>query len=203
MQKRRMQRAARAAGGPASLGGTANSTTLLWARRLMMSDYKVELVNDNINEMYVEFRGPAGSPYEGGLWKVRVELPEVRPRGARTSATLSDAVRKYVRDGTRVVFVQAYPYKSPSIGFGNKIYHPNVDEGGGSVCLDVINHTWSPMFDLINVFETFLPQASGYEGVVGQRRRCAVAAVGCIYPAARAWQSASCAARLLHPCAAS
>ncbi|XP_009790425.1 ubiquitin-conjugating enzyme E2 4 [Nicotiana sylvestris] len=96
--------------------------------KLMMTDYKVEMINDGMQEFYVEFHGPKESPYQGGVWKVRVELPDV------------------------------YPYKSPSIGFINRIYHPNVDEMSGSVCLDVINQTWSPMFDLVNVFEVFLPQ---------------------------------------------
>ncbi|KAG6533429.1 ubiquitin-conjugating enzyme E2 4-like isoform X1 [Zingiber officinale] len=96
--------------------------------KLMMSDYKVEMLNDGIQEFLVDFHGPNESLYQGGVWRVRVELPD------------------------------AYPYKSPSIGFINKMYHPNVDEMSGSVCLDVINQTWSPMFDLVNVFEVFLPQ---------------------------------------------
>ncbi|KAF6001568.1 Ubiquitin-conjugating enzyme E2 8 [Cyanidiococcus yangmingshanensis] len=101
--------------------------------KLVMADYEVEMASEDSNaEFYVKFRGPKDTPYEGGVWKVHVELPE------------------------------AYPYKSPSIGFVNAIYHPNIDQMSGSVCLDVINQTWSPMFDLLNVFEVFLPQLLTY-----------------------------------------
>lgn len=99
---------------------------------LMMSDHQVSLIDDSVQQFHVLFHGPKDTPYEGGTWKIRVELPD------------------------------QYPIKSPSIGFVNRIYHPNIDEGSGSVCLDVINQTWSPMFGLTNIFEDFLPHLLRY-----------------------------------------
>eukprot|EP00834_Sanchytrium_tribonematis_P006517 NODE_487_length_6903_cov_0.412111.p5 type:complete len:124 gc:universal NODE_487_length_6903_cov_0.412111:5427-5798(+) len=64
--------------------------------KLLMSESEVSLVNDNMQEFYVNFKGPEGTPFENGVWKIHVELPD------------------------------AYPYKSPSIGFVNKIFHPNM-----------------------------------------------------------------------------
>eukprot|EP00960_Hanusia_phi_P029057 747750-Hanusia_phi.AAC.1 len=120
--------------------------------KLMMSDHEVQMVKDNMSEFNVKFSGPKDSetPYEGGTWKVHVELPV------------------------------NYPYKSPSIGFVNRMYHPNVDEmyasmssiNPGVQCLvcDFLDTVFliQPSIltllhaDLINVFEVFLPQLLTY-----------------------------------------
>lgn len=99
---------------------------------LMMSNHEVTLINDLMQLFFVLFKGPLDTPYVGGTWRVRVELPD------------------------------QYPMKLPSIGFTNKIYHPNIDDASGLVCLDVINQTWLPMFGLLNVFENFLPHLLRY-----------------------------------------
>eukprot|EP01100_Stratorugosa_tubuloviscum_P001886 TRINITY_DN142_c2_g1_i2.p1 TRINITY_DN142_c2_g1~~TRINITY_DN142_c2_g1_i2.p1 ORF type:complete len:190 (-),score=92.52 TRINITY_DN142_c2_g1_i2:191-760(-) len=110
------------------MSGSPNRRREVDVMKLITSNYEVNMGTDSLNEFIVKFPGPKDCAYEGGTWRVRVELPP------------------------------NYPYKSPSIGFLNRIFHPNVDEQSGSVCLDVINQRWSPMFDLLNVFETFLPQ---------------------------------------------
>jgi ubiquitin-conjugating enzyme E2 H len=81
-----------------------------------------------LKEFIVNFCGPQGTPYENGLWVIRIDIPDT------------------------------YPFTSPSVGFVNKIYHPNVDEASGSVCLDVISQKWSSIYELSHIFDHFLPQ---------------------------------------------
>lgn len=60
----------------------------------------VQTVGDNVMHWDVTLTGPAGTPYEGGLFHVEVKMPP------------------------------EYPMKAPDVRFTTKIYHPNISADG-------------------------------------------------------------------------
>jgi ubiquitin-conjugating enzyme E2 H len=83
-------------------------------------------------EVSFKLIGPDDTCYKGSIFELRVFLPN------------------------------NYPFKSPSIAFNTKIFHPNIDARSGAICLNVINQTWSPTYSLINIWEIFIPQLMAY-----------------------------------------
>ena len=53
-------------------------------------------------------QGPAGSSYEGGAFKLNIKVPE------------------------------NYPHKAPAVVFAVPLYHPNVDQSSGQICLKLL-----------------------------------------------------------------
>ena len=69
-------------------------------KRLKLDVENLKKITDTVefsdNIVKFELKGPKDSYYEKGKWKIRVEISK------------------------------EYPYKSPSVGFLTKIYHPNI-----------------------------------------------------------------------------
>uniref|UniRef100_A0AAQ5Y4V7 Ubiquitin-conjugating enzyme E2 H n=2 Tax=Amphiprion TaxID=80969 RepID=A0AAQ5Y4V7_AMPOC len=93
--------------------------------------------------------------------KRRMDTDVVKLIESKHEVTILSGLNEFV-SLVRVDLPDKYPFKSPSIGFMNKIFHPNIDEASGTVCLDVINQTWTALYDLTNIFESFLPQLLAY-----------------------------------------
>lgn len=73
--------------------------------------------------MRAELRGPAGTPYEGGRFEVRLSL------GAR------------------------FPSEPPRGVFATKIFHPNVALGSGAICVNTLKKDWEPRLGLAHVLQ--------------------------------------------------
>ncbi|KAL1838756.1 hypothetical protein VTJ49DRAFT_2254 [Mycothermus thermophilus] len=61
------------------------------------------------------FIGPPDTPYAGGTFQVDIVIPDM------------------------------YPFKSPTMRFDTKIWHPNVSSVTGAICLDTLGSGWSPV----------------------------------------------------------
>ena len=197
--------------------------------KLIESKHEVTILG-GLDEFVVKFFGPKGTPYEGGVWKVRVHLPEQYPFKSPSIGFMNKVrnlhklckklqhfflclaliynVSNYVcwkKEGKyfscvvhlKCLLLHGMQYKQQRIflqqmieirnsknfitlrnfvshfvifrtknkhfcTFFFQVYHPNIDEVSGTVCLDVINQAWTALYDLSNIFESFLPQLLTY-----------------------------------------
>lgn len=65
--------------------------------------------------------GPQGTPYSQGLWKLHLRIPE------------------------------DYPKSPPKAAFRTRIWHPNVEENTGSVCVDTLKRDWDSKLTLRDI----------------------------------------------------
>ena len=65
--------------------------------------------------------GPNGTPYSQGLWRLKLSIPA------------------------------DYPASPPKAAFLTRIWHPNVEEKTGSVCVDTLKKDWKPSLSLRHV----------------------------------------------------
>lgn len=73
----------------------------------------LKMDGDNLTEFHAVIQGPENTPFEGGEFQVKLEITE------------------------------EYPQKPPKGYFMTKIFHPNVNEETGAICLSTLSSDWT------------------------------------------------------------
>ncbi|CDW57227.1 ubiquitin conjugating enzyme E2 K [Trichuris trichiura] len=89
--------------------------------QLEATGIKVTVETDTYQELKGEIRGPPDSPYEGGIYEMAIQIPEM------------------------------YPFHPPKVRFITRIWHPNISSVTGAVCLDVLKDQWAASLTLRTV----------------------------------------------------
>ncbi|KAL1962702.1 hypothetical protein VTN77DRAFT_9246 [Rasamsonia byssochlamydoides] len=79
---------------------------------------------DDLTQLTVLLTGPYGTPYSAGLWRLHLKIPE------------------------------DYPQSPPKAFFKTRIWHPNVEETTGAVCVDTLKRDWEPKLTLRDILVT-------------------------------------------------
>jgi ubiquitin-conjugating enzyme E2 S len=76
---------------------------------------------DDMTQLTMLLAGPQGTPYSQGLWRLHLKMPE------------------------------DYPKSPPKATFKTRIWHPNVEESTGAVCVDTLKRDWKSSLTLRDV----------------------------------------------------
>ncbi|KAI9684725.1 MAG: hypothetical protein M1829_000100 [Trizodia sp. TS-e1964] len=79
---------------------------------------------DDLTQLTLLITGSHGTPYSQGLWRLHIKMPE------------------------------DYPHSPPKAAFRTRIWHPNVEEKSGSICVETLKRDWDPKLTLRDVLIT-------------------------------------------------
>ena len=76
---------------------------------------------DNLNKWQCFLLGPDKTGYENGIFELEIKFPE------------------------------DYPISAPKITFISRVFHPNIHQESGEICLEVLKNDWRPYWTVQSI----------------------------------------------------
>lgn len=99
-------------------------------------------VNHYLKFLLLVVQGSEGTPYANGNFRIDIVIPE-----------RWEPVKDFVFWNSYIIaYIFRYPMDPPQLKFLTKVYHPNIDNATGLICLDVLkmppHGRWRPVNNL-------------------------------------------------------